>query len=321
MANILITVPSNQLPQSGNCVTADRWADMLRKLRHTVTIQGASAKFEKSYDLLIAMHAKHSANAIAAVRRQSLPMQIVVVMTGTDLYRDLCASKVPKRSMDQADRVVVLQDQAIHQVPAEIKRKVFVIFQSATMLKNAPAPLKRSFEISVSANLRSVKDPFRTELASRQLPADSRISISHSGFALSESMADQALLATAKNRRYRWLGGLPRWKARRLVARSQALVVSSKMEGGANVISEALVNGVPVLASRVSGNVGMLGEDYSGYYDFGNTAELSALLSRFETDVRFRRDLRKECRQRAKLFTPHCESAALKELLHVMRVE
>lgn len=315
MAKILITVPPNQLLQSGNSVTADRWATMLRRQKHQVTIQEASADFGQSYDALVGMHAKHSADAISAMRQQFPQTKVVLVMTGTDLYRDLNASRVPNRSMRLADRIVVLQDQAIRELPEDMRHKACVIFQSATRLKSPVRPLKGCFEVSVCANLRSVKDPFRTELASRQLPSESRIRISHSGFALTESMSETALRSAKKNPRYRWLGGLPRWKARRLVARSKALVVSSKMEGGANVISEALISGVPVLASHVSGNIGMLGERYSGYFPYQDTQRLSELLRRIEFQPAFLKQLTSECKQRSKLFAAAHESTHLRQLL------
>jgi glycosyltransferase involved in cell wall biosynthesis len=49
------------------------------------------------------------------------------------------------------------------------------------------------------------------------------------------------------------------------------LVLSSKSEGGANVISEAVMASVPVIASRIPGTVGLLGENYPGYFEFGDT--------------------------------------------------
>lgn len=320
MANILITLPANQLRQSGNFVTADRWATMLRTLGHRVTLQSAPARIDSSYQLLIALHAKHSAAAVEYVRSRSLPINVVVVMTGTDLYRDFGSSPLPRKTIHLADRIVVLQDQAFHLLPAELQHKTQVIFQSATLPKRLPKPLKRCFEIAVCANLRRVKDPFRAEMAARNLAADSKIRISHCGFAINESMSTLAMNAGLKNPRYRWLGGVPRWRARQIVARSRAVVVSSKMEGGANVISEAIVSGTPVLASKMSGNVGMLGEDYSGYFDPGSTRNLADLLHRFETNLDFQLLLKHECRRRAKLFYPKHEKTGLQKLLRSLSI-
>ena len=59
------------------------------------------------------------------------------------------------------------------------------------------------------------------------------------------------------------------------------------MEGGANVVSEALAAGVPVLCSRISGSIGLLGEDYSGYFEVGDTAGLTELMLKCEQDKSF----------------------------------
>src|SRR5574340_812270 len=96
--------------------------------------------------------------------------------------------------------------------------------------------------------------------------AASRIRVSHVGRALEEDMVRRANELMQRFPRYRWLGEIPHWQVRRKLAHSHLMVISSRMEGGANVVCEALAAGVPVLASRVAGNVGMLGEDYAGHY-------------------------------------------------------
>jgi glycosyltransferase involved in cell wall biosynthesis len=93
------------------------------------------------------------------------------------------------------------------------------------------------------------------------------------------------------------------------------MVISSELEGGANVVSEALRLGTPVIASRISGNIGMLGADYPGYYRLRDERALSAMLARFETDAAYRRLLVHACAARAKLVTPARESAALARVL------
>ena len=93
------------------------------------------------------------------------------------------------------------------------------------------------------------------------------------------------------------------------------MVLSSVSEGGANVISEAVVAGVPVLASRVDGNVGLLGTDYSGYFRVGDTQALARLLRRIETDRLFVAQLHRAIARRAPLFRPEREVAAWRQLL------
>lgn len=119
----------------------------------------------------------------------------------------------------------------------------------------------------------------------------------------------------ADNDRYRWLGDVPNGKARQLLARSRLLVLSSKMEGGANVISEAIAASVPILASRISGSIGLLGEDYPGYFDVGATRQLATLMSRCEQDDTFYNALRSHITGLAPQFTPQHEQASLQSLV------
>jgi len=123
----------------------------------------------------------------------------------------------------------------------------------------------------------------------------------------------------AANPRYVWRDDVPAVAVRRLLARSHAMVISSLSEGGANVISEATVAGVPILASRMDGDVGLLGADYPGYFPVGDTQALTRLLQRLEQETRFGEQLRKALAQRAPLFRPAAEVAAWRHLLVGLR--
>jgi glycosyltransferase involved in cell wall biosynthesis len=90
------------------------------------------------------------------------------------------------------------------------------------------------------------------------------------------------------------------------------LVHASRMEGGAHVVMEAICSGTPVLASRIDGNVGMLGADYPGYFEHGDAQGLANLLLNFP---RIRGDLQAHCAARAPLFTPEAEQASLIQLV------
>ncbi|MBC7818128.1 MAG: glycosyltransferase, partial [Planctomycetaceae bacterium] len=200
-------------------------------------------------------------------------------------------------------------------LPRGLQSKARVIVQSAVGPKSRPAPRKDAFEVCVVGHLRPVKDPFRTALAARRLPPQSQIIVSHLGAALGPRMARRAHTEMHRNPRYRWLGDLPHARAMRVLARSRLLVNSSEMEGGANAICEALACDVPVLSSRIAGSIGLLGEDYPGYFEFGDTLELAALLSRFETDAEFREQLTSRCRELARIVEPKRERAAWRRLL------
>ena len=299
---------------SGNRVTALRWARILRRLGHRVRIsQGYK---NESTDVLIALHAARSAEAVFTFHRRYPKRPIIVALTGTDLYRDMPRRRRPWQALALATRLVAFQTLAARALPARLRQKVRVIYQSVE--RTPKRRLKRSrrfYDVCVLGHLRKVKDPFRAALAARRLPASSRIRILQAGTAMEPGMARRARAEERRNRRYRWLGGLPRARARRRLAASRLLVLSSRLEGGANVISEAVVDGVPVLASRIAGSVGLLGADYPGTFDVGNTAALARLLGRAETNPRFYAALARRCARLRARFQPAREQAAWKKLL------
>ena len=167
----------------------------------------------------------------------------------------------------------------------------------------------------VVGHLRPVKDPFRTALAVRRLPPESRIRVLHLGAAMDEEMASRARAEMRINPRYRWLGEQPRARVQQILARSALCVLSSKLEGGANVLSEAIVASTPVLASRIAGSVGILGEDYDGYFNVGDSEELAGLLHRAERDPAFLARLSAQCTRLRPLFHPARELAAWRKLI------
>lgn len=94
------------------------------------------------------------------------------------------------------------------------------------------------------------------------------------------------------------------------------MVISSNQEGGANVVSEAIVAGVPVIASDIPGNVGLLGRDYPGYYPVRDEAALARLLHRAETEPAFLNNLERFGRKLKPLFRRDREQAALKQIVN-----
>jgi len=100
-----------------------------------------------------------------------------------------------------------------------------------------------------------------------------------------------------------------------LLSASKVCVISSRIEGGANALSETIVAGVPVLASRIEGNLGILGRDYPGLFDVGDTNELMKLMARAESDPRFLTRLQGHAQKLAPLFDPKQERKAWSGLL------
>jgi putative glycosyltransferase (TIGR04348 family) len=310
---IRIVCPAPPGTLYGNRITAERWARILRQLGHGAAI-GATYNGE-GCDLLLALHARKSAQAVFDFARRHPDRPVIVALTGTDVYRDIHRSRAAQRAMEIATRLVVLQELAIGEVDGRLRYKARVIHQS---VERTPKPANRpkdGFQIVVAGHLRNVKDPFRAAMAVRSLPACSRIRVLHAGAALTGQMARRVESEQQRNPRYCWLGEIPRWRVRRLIASSHVMVLSSRMEGGANVISEAVVDGTPVVASRIPGSMGLLGADYPGFYPFGETDALRCLLLRAESDSAFYEELLWHAERVSPLFRPEHERSAWRDLL------
>jgi putative glycosyltransferase (TIGR04348 family) len=314
-----IITPAPPRSKYGNRITALRWARILQDLGHRVSI--ALTYAGEPYDLLVALHARRSYLAIRHFHDEHPGRPLVVALTGTDLYRDLARSRRAQKSLELATRLVALQPKASDELGSGLRSKLRIIYQSATSVlrksdRGYTAGVPRGFVVCVIGHLRPVKDPFRTALAARRLPSSSQLRILHVGAAMSKEMMARAQAEMTVNPRYRWLGEQPRWRVAQILGRSALCVLSSRLEGGANVISEAVVAGVPLVASRIPGSVGLLGQNYAGYFAVGDTAQLATLLGLCETDPVFLAKLRSHCRELAPLFDPRCEQAAWHGLLN-----
>ena len=312
---ISLITPAKKQAKNGNRTTALRWARFLREAGHRVHIDvdyGGEAA-----DLMIAIHAWRSAAAILRYRELFPAGPLVVCLGGTDVNTFLKSQpETTLRPMEMADALICLHDLIGEALPASLRKKLHVVRQSALPLPGPRRPAKRNFDICVIGHLRDEKDPFRTALAARRLPPDSLIRIIHLGKAHTPDFASQATAEMALNPRYRWLGEVPGWRVRRELTKTRLMVISSNQEGGANVVSEAVAAGVPVIASDIAGNVGLMGRDYPGYYPVRDEAALAHLLERAETEPTFLDTLERHGRKLSPLFRPIHEQAALKRIVN-----
>lgn len=309
---IAIVTPSIAGARSGNQHTAERWSKFLRGLGHRVAV--ATQWNGKAADVLIALHARRSYSSIERFHAAYPGAPLIVVLTGTDLYRDIKTHPEARRALELASRLVVLQPDGRLELPQRLRAKTRVIFQSADVSVTHNPP-KKCFRLAVVGHLREEKDPFRAVMALAHLRQRADLEVMHLGKPLTPAMSEEAGLWMKRDLRYRWLGSKPHGQALRLLAASNLLIVSSVMEGGANVICEAARIGVPVLASRVSGNIGMLGRGYPGYFALFDDRALARLIERAAGDAGFYRKLKDAVRARRRLFAPAAERDALRRLL------
>ena len=311
---IILVTPAGARSRFGNRITARRWAAVLRSLGHRVAIQtaweGASA------DVLIALHAWRSAASISGFRARFPARPLIVALTGTDIYGFLHTEpETTRRSLECADLLVGLHDLVGEALPPEFRQRVRVVHQSVSGGSVERHPSKRTFDVCVVGHLRREKDPLRAAWAARGMPPDSHLRVLHAGGARDPEWADAARREMARNPRYRWLGEVPAWRVRRLDERTHAMVISSLSEGGANVVSEAVVAGLPVIASRIPGNVGLLGPDHPACFPSGDTDALRALLRRAEREPEFLAEITRHGARRTPLFAPEREREAWWRLL------
>lgn len=307
-----IISPALANANNGNWHTAARWQAFLAA---DANVSIALAWNDAPVDVLIALHACRSAGTVARFAEAYPDRPLIVVLTGTDLYRDAKINDAVFHSMEAATHLVVLQDEALLELAPKLRKKAHVIVQSAPRLARL-TPNKTSFDFIAVGHLRDEKDPLTLMRATQRLPASSPIRVLHIGDALDAALGEAARQTMARCARYRWLGGLPRTRTRRWIARSQALIHPSVMEGGAHVIIEAIQSQVPVLASDISGNIGMLGRDYAGYFPLGDAEALAKLMSRFASDQAFAAQLRTQCAARAALFEPRRERQLVRQLFN-----
>jgi putative glycosyltransferase (TIGR04348 family) len=311
----ILDPPSERV--GGNRVTTARWSEILRGL-------GCEVFEEESWsgrdcDVLVALHAHRSHPSIAEFHRRHSARPIVVAATGTDIYGDKPLSDAARESFRLATRIVVLQPLALDALPPESRSRARVIFQSVAAPRVRPPKADDAFVVCTIAHLRPVKDPLLPAIAASFLPASSRIRVELVGGALDESVAVEVAREARENPRFRWLGELPRPAALDALARAHLFVSSSLHEGGSNAVSEALAYDVPILATRIPGSVGILGDDYAGLFPPRDARALARLMERSEVDAHFLSALAAQCRARSAVTDPAREIESWRTLLEEIR--
>jgi len=318
---IVLTTPRPPADNAGNETTSARWRRALEELGHGVDITYDFAPDEGLPDLLVALHASKSHDSIERYVEADPERPLVVALTGTDLYKYRDDHPEVDTNLERADAIVVLQEHALRELNDDLRSRTYVVHQSLGLTEDLDA-LEGSgllsdggFDVCFAAHLRDVKDPLRTAEAARELPETSAVQVTHVGRALSETWRERVAREDRENDRYRWHGEVPRPEALSAIADADLLTATSVLEGGPNVVSEAVALGTPVVASEIPGHIGLLGGDYPGYYPARNTEALAELLERAEGDESFYASLVEACRERAPRFEPEREIEAWRDVL------
>ena len=282
---IQIITPALASARAGNRATAQRWSLIFQSLGHQVKI---ATKYDGNpSDAMVILHARRNADAVRSFTDKYPSHPCILALTGTDIYRFIHSEpEITLASIQRASHLVGLNDQVANTLPIDQRKKLTIIFQSCQYFASRPQA-RSEFKVCVVGHLRHEKDPMRPALAVRALPRHSRIYISHFGKAFNQDWAKMARLETASNARYHWNGEIPASQIIRCYRSAKILALPSRMEGGANVICESINAELPIIASRVSGNVGLLGKNYPGLHAVEDTEELRALLLRAECDQSF----------------------------------
>ncbi|MEB0136583.1 selenoneine biosynthesis selenosugar synthase SenB [Actimicrobium sp. CCC2.4] len=308
---VLIISPALANANNGNWQTAARWSRFLRD-GHSVICTASDATTASTLrpDIVIALHARRSASAL---KQFADHCPSILVLTGTDLYRDIRTDPVARHSLSIATRLVLLQSAGIDELPASMHEKTHVIYQSARTLK-AITRQRSALKVIMIGHLRAEKDPATFLRACVHLAHDD-IDFLHIGGALDAELKALADTTAERQPRYRWIGNQPYATTRQRLKHSDLMVISSVMEGGANVIIEAITSGVAVVASDIPGNRGMLGDDYAGYFPVGDAGALATLIRRSASEPLFLARLQTQCDLRRPLFAPERECAAVRQLV------
>ncbi len=330
MPQLAIVSPALRGANNGNWQTARRWQQHLAGKCRVRIVKAWPDSVAAGDAAMIALHARRSADAIATWSAAHAQRGLAVVLTGTDLYRDIVTDASAQRSLTLAQVLVVLQECAPQALPKSLHGKVRVIFQSTTA-RQLLTKSRRHLRAVMVGHLRTEKSPRTLFAAAYRLAGRRDILIDHIGEPLDAALGEEARATMAEVPNYRWLGGLPHEAVRRRIQRAHVLIHASRIEGGAHVIMEAVASGTPVLASAVDGNAGMLGADYAGYFPWNDAEALATLLLRCRESAggqgergrveNLYQRLMTQCRQRASLFAPARERVELHRLVDDLLVD
>src|SRR5215471_16265948 len=140
---IVLITPVRSSSRSGNGTTSARWTRILRELGHDVRV--ANRYGGETADLMIALHAWRSSESIREFHERYPHRPLIVALSGTDINEYIDRDPAPTlHSLACADRLVALQELARRRVPAQFRRKVRVVHQSAPSVRRLADGTRRT---------------------------------------------------------------------------------------------------------------------------------------------------------------------------------
>ena len=236
----------------------------------------------------------------------------MTLLAGTDIYPNFAPSQQAMAALSRADDLIMLQPRALDLLPAELRDKAHTIVQSATAVD---APRADQFSAIVLAHLRPIKQPLLAVTAVDKVPEEISISLTLAGAQIDQDYSQRVIAAAAQSERTEWVGPLSRRVSKRMLSRSHICIVPSSAEGGANVVSEAIAAGTPILCSAIPGNTGLLGDDWPGTFAADDADELAHLLTQAATDRSFFDQLCQRTKALQPMVAPDAERAAWRKIL------
>ena len=295
---IAMVLPEDAPVGSGNRVSAGRWSAMLRAGGHRVReleAPGQHADYA-GLDLWIGLHAERSSSSLDLALTRAPGLRAITVLTGTDLNREGGPSESTQDQLDRSNRLVILNKSARRLVPEPLQDRVRYLPQVPTGIDPIPVRQAPTATLAMLGHLRPVKDPEVVLRALENLPRGLGLRVLHAGKPLCAEL-EQACLNASRNPSlpYQYLGPVDRTAALGILAESQGLLLPSRSEGGASVLSEALLTGRAVISSDAPGITSFLPDDYSGTFAIGDDRQLGERLERFATDAEWRHQLTELC--------------------------
>jgi glycosyltransferase involved in cell wall biosynthesis len=260
---ICLWTPAPAGSRRGNRITSLRWTRLLRsrgvRVKHTNQARPVEGK------ILLALHAVKARDVLLQWTRGPR----VAVLTGTDLNGE--QQKLALDTLQHVDAIVALQPLDRQRLPPALHRKTRVILPSVSLPKNLvwnPGQVRVACSVG---HLREVKQPLC-------LPQALDFAPNWSGLHIGGELEPGWGARLRRYKRFRWAGEMTHFQTLRTLSQCRCFVIASESEGCSNALCEALALGMPVLASDIPGNRGLLGAEFRGYFPVGDARALGGLL-------------------------------------------